>query len=264
MAKINEGAAAKPQPTEKQQTAREKLLERLRGRNSELNIDDDEAVAGQISSDYDLMDQREEERKAFNEMLSSNPYAAPLITGLATGKNDDGSDFDLGEWFLDNEPDLLIDLIEGNPKNKEKYRKKREQRKKDADEEAAFQSEIDGRLQKLDEALDAAAEEAGYKPEDTKDLVTWIFGNDGLLMRGRKLEFTKDDFTKLIRMKDYDNAVKRAADEGYVKGKNEKIDMTRHRESKRKLPVLPSGGGTPSSKEENPMLQHMNELGKVY
>lgn len=264
MAKINEGAAAKPQPTEKQQTAREKLLERLRGRNSELDIDDDEAVAGQISSDYDLMDQRDEERKAFNEMLSSNPYAAPLITGLATGKNDDGSDFDLAEWFMDNEPELLIDLIEGNPKAKDKYRKMRDQRKKDADDEAAFQAIADKRLQKMDEALDAAAEEAGYKPEDTKELVTWLFGDKGLLMRAREFELTKDDFARIIRIKDYDNAVKRAADEGYVKGKNEKIDMTRHRESKRKLPVLPSGGGTPSSKEEDPMLQHMNELGKVY
>ena len=102
-------------------TGREKLLERLRGRNPELNIEDDEAVSGQISADYDMLDQREDERNKFKDMLSSNPYAAPIITGLATGKNDDGTDFDLAEWFIDNEPDMLIDMIEGNPKTKERY-----------------------------------------------------------------------------------------------------------------------------------------------
>ena len=246
-------------------TGREKLLERLRGRNPELNIEDDEAVSGQISSDYDQMDQREQEREKFKEMLSSNPYAAPIITGLATGKNDDGSDFDLAEWFIDNEPDMLIDMIEGNPKTKERYTKMRDERKKKAEEDAAFDAEADQRLQAMDAELDAAAAEAGYKPEDTRELMEWLFGKGGLLDRAKSFDLKKDDFLQIIRIKDRDKDIEKATNDGYVRGKNEKIDVTQHKRGQRnKLPVIGGGGGQPSAQEKDPMLENLNRMKDIY
>lgn len=250
---------------DQEKSGRQKLLERLQGRNPDLDISDDEAVSGQISSDYDLMDQRDEERKKFNDLLSSNPYAAPIITGLATGKNDDGSDFDLAEWFIDNEPEMLVDLIEGNPKTKERYASMRAQRKKDAESEAQFQAEAEARLQKMDEELDAAIADQGMKGEEVKDLLEWLFGKDGFIARARNFDLTKDDFVRIIRIKNYDTAVEKADRDGYVRGKNEKIDMTQHRQQRRsQLPVIGSGGGKPTSKEEDPTMERLRQMGEVY
>lgn len=249
-----------------EKTGRQKLLERLKGRNPDLNIDDDEAVSGQISSDYDEMDRRAEERKSFNDMLSSNTYAAPIITGLATGKNADGSDFDLAEWFIDNEPEMLIDMIEGNPKTKERYTAMRDKRRADEEAEASFQAEAEKKLEAMDGELDAAIAEQGMKPDEVKDLLEWLYGEDGFIARARNFDLTKDDFIKVIRIKNYDSDVEKAGNDGYVRGKNEKIDMTKHRESKRsKLPVLPNGGGTPSAgEEEDPTVKRLREMGGVY
>lgn len=248
-----------------EKTRRQQLLDRLKGRNPDLDIDDDEAVSGQIASDYDMMDQRDDERKRFNDMLSQNPYAAPIVTGLATGKNDDGSDFDLAEWFIDNEPEMLVDLIEGNPKTKERYTAMRDQRRKDAESEQQFQAEAEDRLKAMDAELDAAIEEQGMKPEDVKDLLEWLFGKDGFITRARNFDLTKDDFVKVIRIKNYDTDMEKAGNDGYVKGKNEKIDMTQHREKRRsKLPVIGSGGGKPTPTEEDPNLERLRQMGQVY
>lgn len=250
--------------TEKK-TGRQALMERLKGRYPELDTEDDEAVSGQISSDYDEMDKRAEERKAFNDMLSNNPEAAPIITGLATGKNDDGSDFNLADWLIDNEPELVEDMIEGNAKTKAHYEKSRADRKKAADDEAEFQAQAEEKLQAMDAELDAAAAEAGYRVEDTKELMEWIFGDDGLLTKARNFDLTKDDFLRLIRIKDYDKDVQKADEDGYVRGKNEKIDMTAHRQNKRsKLPVIPNGGGTPTTEDEDPTLARLKAMGGVY
>lgn len=244
---------------------RQQLLERLKGRNPDLDIDDDEAVSGQLLSDYDQMDQREDERKRFNDMLSQNPYAAPIVTGLATGKNEDGSDFDLAEWFIDNEPEMVVDLIEGNPKTKERYAKMRDQRRKDAESEKKFNEQAESLLTAMDAELDAAIEEQGMKPEDAKDLMEWLFGKDGFIARARSFGLKKDDFVKIIRIKNYDTDMEKAGNDGFVKGKNAKIDMTQHREKRRsKLPVIGSGGGQPSANEEDPNLERLRQMGKVY
>jgi len=256
---------AKEEFNEKEKTGRQKLLERLQTRNPDLNIDDDEAVSGQISSDYDLMEQRDDERNKFNEMLSSNPYAAPIITGLATGKNEDGTDFDLAVWFIENEPEMLIDLIEGNPQAKERYTAMRDQRRKDADAEAEFQAEAEAKLQNMDSELDAAIAEMGLRPEDVKELMEWLFGKEGFIARARNFDLTKDDFIKIIRIKDWDSAIEKADNDGYVRGKNEKIDMTQHRRNRRSaVPVIESGGGQPRVKEEDPTMERLQQMRDVY
>lgn len=250
--------------TKEERTRRQQLLERLRTRNPELNIDDDEAVSGQISSDYDLMDQRDEERKQFNEMLSRDPYAAPIITGLATGKNDDGTDFDLGEWLLENEPEMVIDLIEGNPKTKEHYQQTRQARREREQADKDFESKVDELTAQEDAELDAAIKEAGYKPEDVREFVEWLYGAEGLIARAKDFQLKKDDFAQLIRLKDYDANIEKAGNDGYVRGKNEKIDMTQRSQRRRtKMPVIGGGGGRPSGKERDPYLERLDAMKNI-
>mgnify|MGYP007101828441 CR=1 FL=1 len=245
-------------------SSRDKLLERLKGRNPELDIDDDEAVSGQITSDYDQMEQKDEERRQFNDMLAKNPYAAPIVTGLVTGKNEDGSDFNLGEWLIDNEPEMVMDFIEGNPKNKQKYAELREQRRKDADEDEAFRKSAEELTKKVDKELDAAVEELGLKPEDAREAAEWLFGEGGFLDRLQKLELTKEDFINVFRLKNYDSDIENADHNGYVRGQNEKIDMTKHLRKKNSLPVIGGGSGKPSKKDDDETMNRLKDMAGVY
>ncbi len=254
--------------TENQQVTsnRQKLNEMMRGRYPELNTDDDEALSGQISSDYDLLDQRNKEREEFNNMLAQNPYGAGIVTGMATGKNEDGSDFDLGEYMLDNYPEVVIDLIEGNPKNKEKYQQIRDERRQQEQADADFQAKADELVAVEDAELDAAIAEAGLKPEEVKSLIDWIYNEEnGFIKRAARFELKKDDFLQLFRIKDWDAKMAEADNKGYVRGKNEKIDMQQHKHSNRtKLPVIGGGGGKPVEKEDDPKLRHLEAMKDAY
>lgn len=247
-------------------TKRQLLAERIKSRYPDLNVDDDEALSGQISSDYDLLDQRDQERQQFNDMLAQNPYAAPIVTGMATGKKDDGSPFDLGEFLIDEYPEMIQDLIEGNPDTKKHYEESRDARRKAAEDEERFKAELDSKTQAEDAELDAAIKEMGLKPEEVAELIRQLYDpENGLIRRAARFELVKDDFLMLFKILNYDNALKKADNDGYVRGKNEKIDMMEHKQGQRnKLPVVNGGGGRPSAKETDPTLDNLDKMKHAY
>jgi hypothetical protein len=250
----------------KQQSRRDALKERLHGRYPELDIEDDEALSGQISDDYDALDARNAEREAFNKRLEEYPENAALLVGLSTGKNADGSDFDLGAYLLEEAPELVEDLIEGNPVNMARYEEGKESRRLAKAEDEKLQAEADALVATEDGALEEAAKEAGYKLGEIKELVDWIYNTEsGLLRRAARFELTKDDFLRLFKLKDYDKRLAEAEDKGYVRGRNEKIDMTAHRRSRgERVPVLENGGGRPEEKEEDPYLDNLSRMSSAF
>lgn len=258
--------AKKVTETQEVKTNRQKISERLRNRNPELNVDDDDALFGAIGEDYDTYDQRDQERERFNKAMSQNPESAGIITGLYTGKNADGSDFDLGMYLIDEYPEMVVDLIEGNPQAKERYVQMRDSKKAKADEDEEFASQVADKTAAEDAELDAAIKEAGMRPEEVRDLIDWIYNPEtGLIVRAERFELTKDDFKQLLRMKDYDNAMAKADERGYVRGKNEKIDITaRQQNDRKKLPVISGGGGKPKSKEEDGRVSRLRQMGDVF
>lgn len=247
-------------------TNRQKLTERLKSRNPELNIDDEELLFGQISTDYDTYDQRDQERERFNEVMSQNPESAGILTGLYTGKNEDGSDFDLGMYLIEEYPEMVIDIIEGNPQTKERYVAMRDGRKAAAAQEEEFAAQVADKTAAEDAELDAAIKEAGLRPEEVKDLIDWIYNPEtGIIARAERFELTKDDFKQLLRIKDYDNAMAKADEKGYVRGKNEKIDLTaRQQADRRRLPVISGGGSKPKEKNEDSRVSRLKAMGSAY
>lgn len=258
--------AKKVSENQEVKTNRQKLTERLKGMYPDLNTEDDEALSGQISTDYDLLDQRNKERDAFNEMLASNEYAPGIVTGMATGKNEDGSPFDLGSYLIDNYPEMVIDLIEGNEPNREKYAQVRDAKKKKQKDDADFEAKAEELINAEDKELDDAIKEAGLKGEDVQNLIDWIYNPEtGFIQRAKSFGLKKDDFLQLFRIKDWDQKMKEADEAGYVRGKNEKIDMQQHRHHNRtSLPVIGGGGGKPSAREEDPRLKHLDAMKDAY
>lgn len=257
--------------TENQLTNRQRLAERFKGANPELNVDDDEALGGAILSDLDAYDQNKAKIDRFNQAMQDNDIAPEMLSGMLSGKNEDGSDFDLTAYLFDKHLDFFLDYMENNETAMEKLKAGQKQRKeaKEAEKKAetdaeALKKAMKAKVDAEDAELDAAIAEAGYKTEQVKDLIDWIYDKEnGLIERAQNFDLKKDDFLRLFQLKDYDVRMADAEQKGYKRGKNEKIDMLKRQQKQRDtMPADFSGGGaTPSSGEKQD--PYLAQLGKM-
>ena len=256
-----------------QLTSRQRLNERYRGRNPELNVDDDEVLGSAILGDLDAYDQDKERIDRFNKMIQESEGAPELMAGIMSGKNPDGTPFTIQDYLVDNNIDFLIDYMDDPEGAKAKIDARRAERaankeaeekaKKEALEEEAKKEEL---IAAQDAVLEEAVAEAGYKPEQVASLIDRIYNKEnGILKRAFNYELTKDDFLALFKLLDYDVRMKEAEENGYKRGKNEKIDMYRRNQEKRdNMPVdLGGGGGAPAAgdgKKSDPYLDRLDRM----
>lgn len=252
---------------EEKKTNRQLLGERYKARNPEFNVEDDEAMYGEALNELAASDEARAQRERLNATIAENDIAPEMLNGIFSGKNPDGTDFDLEDYLLDQHLDYLLDVLENKDTAKEKAARRKEERAaaKKADEE--FQAKVAELTAAEDAELDAAIAEAGYKPDQVKDLIDWIYDKEkGIITRAANFELKKDDFLRLFKLKDYDLKMGEAEDKGYRRGKNEKIDMFRREQGRRsKLPAdVGSGGGTPADTgtEEDPTLSALKRMKK--
>ena len=263
---------AKDNNNQAKPTNRQRLAERFKGANPELNVDDDEALGGAILGDLEAYDADKQKMERFNKAMQENDFAPEMMAGMMSGKNADGSDFDLTEYLFDNHMDFFLDWIENNETAKQKLKEgqaKRKQAKKDAEnaakEEEKVRAAAQAKVEAEDAELDAAIAEAGYKHEQVKDLIDWIYDKEnGLINRAANFDLKKDDFLRLFKIKDYDVRMADAEQKGYKRGKNEKIDMLKRQQKKRDEMPSDLGGGaaTPNITEEkkDPYLAQLNKM----
>lgn len=260
MAKVNEEKTP-------QMTSRQRLAERYKGRNPELNVDDDEALGAAIIGDLDAYDQDKERMDRFNETVNGSEIAPEMMAGILSGKNADGSDFSLEDYIINNNIDFFLDYIENSETAKAKMEERKKQRQAEAEAEKSLGESEKALIDAEDAELDAAVAEMGYKPEQVAELIDWIYNKEnGLLKRALNYELNKDDFLRLFKIKDYDVRMADAEDKGYKRGRNEKIDMFRHQQEKRdNMPADINGGGadvTPSGKKDDPTLAALKKMKK--
>lgn len=245
-------------------TNRERLAERFRNANPEFNVDDDEAMYGEALAGLERGDEAEAQRQRLNKTIAENEIAPEMLNGIISGKNADGTDFDLDEYMLDKHIDYLLDYAENNATAKEKYQARKAARKQEAQEDAEFQSKMADLISAEDAELDAAIQESGYKPDQVKELIDWIYDLDkGFIKRARNFELKKDDFLRLFKIKDWDLKMSEAEAKGYKRGKNEKIDMFRRDQNRRKSLPADSGsggGGVVAEPPKNPTLEALERM----
>jgi hypothetical protein len=256
---------AKENEKESQLTSRQRLAERYKGANPELNVDDDEALGGAILGDLDAYDQSKAKIERFNQAMQNNDLAPEMLAGMLSGKNEDGSDFDLTAYLFDKHLDFFLDYMENNETAMEKLKAGQKSRKEAAQREEELKSQMKAKVDAEDAELDAAIQEAGYKPEQVKDLIDWIYDKEnGLIERAQNFGLKKDDFLRLFQIKDFDVRMADAEQKGYKRGKNEKIDMLKRQQKKREsMPSdLGGGGGTPSvgNDKKDPYLAQLEKM----
>ncbi len=266
----NGGSAAQNGQQAAKPSNRARLVARFAKNNPDFNADDDESLWGAAADQLDKDDEAAEQRKRFNDAISKSDIAPEMMTGLLSGKNADGTPFNLEDYLFDKNKDFFLDYLEDKDGAMDKLKARKAERKKNAEDEAKYAAEFDQKVKKEDAELDAAIKESGYKPAQVKALVDWIYGekgkDDGFVQRASRAELTKDDFLKLFRIKDWDVKMKEAEDNGYRRGKNERIDMFAHnQERRRKLPPdNAGGGGKPLEGGEDPTLAALNKMKNAY
>lgn len=263
------GDGVATQPSKQPSARRQKLVDRFKQDNPDFNGDDDEAVYGAMLDRLSKDDETDAQRKRFSEAISKSDIAPEMMSGLLSGKNADGSDFDLEDYLFNKHLDFFLDYLDEDKNGaQKKLADRRAARKKEQEEEAQLKATEKQRIQAEDAELDAAIKEAGYRQNQVKDLIDWIYdGTKGFIVRASRFELKKDDFVRLFHIKDWNLKMKESEDRGYKRGRNEKIDMFAHQQRRRKQlpPDQGGGGGTPETSEpEDATLKSLDKMKNAY
>ena len=222
---------------------RDQYLERLRKKYPDKQFDDDEAIFGQISDDYDQFEQEnsamKEREQAFSDLFTSNPKSARLMMEWKDGKDPVASLIRIygKEDILAaiDDPEKLSAIEEAN---KEFAKRVAESREYDAQYEKNLPASLS--------AIETWAKEQGIDDEDIDDATTILSRICGDFILGKIAPATLDMILKAQR---HDTDVANAREEGEVAGRNAKI-VEKMRNSKKGDGITNLNGrnGTPSQK----------------
>lgn len=252
--------------------AREQFMSDWGAANSDIDMNDEEAVYGRMRQNWEDGKARKEREDRFNAIMEQNNYAPEVVDAIMDGVGPEAKVKNLVRLLAGDHREEFKAAIEGD---EETLAWLAEARGKEIVDEAAAANEKkaeEGRLseaiKKEDEELEAAIKEAGKNPQDFAEYFNAIYDKDnGLLTRACRFELTKDDFALLIKVADYDKNISAAEEEGYRRGKNEKVDIYADLErqgGKRPTNIGDQGGSMGKGKQINPTLQALDNMGKAY
>ena len=222
---------------------RDQHLERLRTKYPDKQFDDDEAIFGQISDDYDAFEAEngamKEREKAFSNLFISNPKSARLMMEWKDGRDPVAALIRIygKEDILAaiNDPEKLSTIEEAN---KEFAKRVAESREYDAQYEKNLPLSLS--------AIEAWAKEQGINDEDIDDATTILSRICGDFILGKIAPAT---LNMILKAKRHDTDVANAREEGEIAGRNAKI-VEKMRNSKKGDGITNLNGrnGTPSQK----------------
>lgn len=199
-----------------EKTKRQSFGERMKGRYPDINVDDDEELFGQISSDYDDYDNQiagyKEREGKFSDMFTSDPRSARLMMDWR-----DGADVAVnlvrlyGTDIADaiNDPEKQEAIAEANKEYMERVAKEKD-----------YEEQYNKNLQSSLSTLETMQAESGLSDDDIDAAMEWIITISKDAMLGK---FTPETIKLALNAKNYDAAVEQASQEGEVRGRNTKI-----------------------------------------
>ncbi len=205
--------AEEPQVKSKRDT----FVERLKGKHPDNSFDDDEALFGRISDDYDDYDQqigqsKEREGKLVN-MFRSSPEASRMMSDWADGKDPVIS-------FVAMYGKDMVDAA-NDPAKREQIEAANKEYVERMTQSKTYDEEYGKNLDKSLADVDKVQEELGLTDEETDQLLTELgqIISDGIMGK-----FSPDTLRMLQKAKTHDKDVATAAEEGEVRGRNTKIN----------------------------------------
>ena len=233
-------------------------------RDPNLNLDDDEAVASWLEAGFKDWDKLKSDSEKLNELLSSDPRASGILTGLSSGMGDDGQPFSLSAYLLDN----YYEEITGAASKEEaieRARKKEAENSKRAAEEEKRVKEAAEKINAEDDLLTEAVNETNSDEATASGMLSWLFGTaqDGFIYRAIRHEINKDDWTRLLYAFSRDKELDNARSEGARNSRSERGKP--HRSFKNENIPADLGGGASSRTEpedENPTIRGLKRMGQ--
>lgn len=236
-------------------SARDKAYERLRGKHSELDFDDEEQLWGAINSDYSSYEESasraEEVDRSMAERFENDPHFAQFFLDAIAGKSPVvalieryGDDF---RNYLD-DPDKIEELAEANKTYLSRISKEKEL-------EEQYNSNIEASLQIADELQ----RQGEYTDEQIDEAFTIILDNAQSAILGA---VSKEMLEQTLKGLSYDQDVAEAEQLGEVKAKN-----TKHKERLKKAseldelpPIIDGRDSGAQEKKSNPTLDALDNM----
>ena len=124
-------------------------------RNPDLDLEDDLAVGEFLDDSFKRYDDSESQRENLNKVLAEDSRAAGILTGLASGMDENGEPFSLVEYLITNYGDDI--------------------------REAATTEDVIGVIPDDSTASDATGTDADKKHWNIKDLIEGVFRVQGII-----------------------------------------------------------------------------------
>ena len=202
---------------EQTKTNRQLFDERFKGKHSNEEYADDEALFGQINADYDDYDERikgfEDREKGIRDLFTSNGKTAAFITEWANGGDPivmmiQRYGDQLKEALED--PDKLEEIAEANREFAEKMQ-----------EEEKYEEEYRKNMDETLSILDNMQTEEGYSEEEIDECMSFLMQviRDGLLGK-----FTRETIEMAMKAQKHDADVEEADRAGEIRGRNARIE----------------------------------------
>lgn len=227
----------------------------LGSRNKELNLDDDDAVGGYLEGEFGRLDKSDEVNKRMSDLIASDKRNAGLLSGVFSGKGEDGEDFSLVDYIVTNWYDELRDAVSQEDAI-ERINKKMAENEKEAAEEAEKTKDAGAKFEVMAQALRDAMQETNADKATAKQVLDWLYGTEdtpGLYVRIPERSVNKDDFIKLIHAFTRDKSLEEARNEGVRQGKERRAGASHRSSSEMAQTDLGAGtGGASERNEENP------------
>lgn len=219
---------------------REQHIERLRKKYPEKQFEDDEAIFGQISDDYDQFEEEnqsmKDREKAFANLFNSNPKSARLMMEWKDGKDPVASLIRIyGKGSITealDDPSKLEAIEEANKEFADRVAKNKE-----------FDAQYEKNLPKSLQAIEKWASEEHISDDEIDNIATSLAKICGDFIVG-KIEIST--MQMLRNGINHDSDVANAQEEGEVAGRNAKITENLRKSKKGDgLQTLNGRNGTP-------------------
>lgn len=211
--------------TQEVTSKRGKILDRLKNKYPEQNFDDEEALFGQISDDYDDYDERIKEygdrEGSLTQMFNSDPRSARFM--LAWRNGEDPVVALLREYGPDileaaEDEDRLEEIASANKEFAQKLSKEKE-----------FEQQHGENIKTTLDTLAQLQQEQGLDDTTIDNAVQWVMRIAGEAMLGK---ISRETLQMALNAQNYDQDVNNAREEGMVAGRNQQIDERLSRASR--------------------------------
>ena len=213
-------------------------------RNPDLDLEDDLAVGEFLDDSFKRYDDSESQRENLNKVLAEDSRAAGILTGLASGMDENGEPFSLVEYLITNYGDDIREAATTEEAIK-KAKEKEAARIKEAADEEKRKRDAEEKLRKTDEALTEAVRQVNVDEANVVSMLEWLYGTqdtDGIIHKIIRHELDAEDWKRIIHAFNMDMEIEAAREEGRKQGRTARPGAI-HRNLAEKAPTDLGGGG---------------------